>query len=328
MDDILDLITGNLNSEGKKVVLTKIKEEPETKIFFRKAKIVWALMSSTRKAPDDLIDKSFCELQTRISLKPRTLKINPFLKYAAILILFIGVSSALFFLGKQSTPGHSNTIRYTSIVADYGQISKVILPDGSTVWLNSGTKLTYNSDFSFTNRDLALSGQAFLKVQKNENIPLIVSSGDLKVKVHGTKFDVCAYPDEDKINVILESGCVELLHAKNKDFSYKLKPGEVAEYDHKSENVNINNADLKNYAEWKNGVLIFRDTPMDEVIKMLERKFNVDIIVDNPKVYKSLFNANFKNESLTEILDYIQFSCSVSYRIADDEPTKSKITLY
>ncbi|HAZ00666.1 MAG: hypothetical protein A2W90_14415 [Bacteroidetes bacterium GWF2_42_66] len=326
MDDILDLITGNTNSDGKQVVLKRIEEEPETKNFFRKAKIAWAFMSSTRKAPDELVDKSFRELQNRISLKPKSLTIYSLLKYAAILILVVGISSAMFYLGKESNPVPVDVMKYTSVVADYGQISKVILPDSSVVWLNSGTTLTYNSNFSFSNRDLTLNGQAFLEVRKNKEIPLIVSSGDLKVKVHGTRFDVSAYPEEKKIDVVLESGSVELLHAKNTDFSYTLKPGEMAEYNLESKSLAINETGLKNYTRWKDGVLIFKDASMAEVIKKLERKFNVEIVTDNPGVYKSVFNANFKNESLTEILDYIHFSCPISYRILQED--QSKIILY
>ena len=326
MDDILDLITGNTNSDGKQVVLKRIEEEPETKNFFRKAKIAWAFMSSTRKAPDELVDKSFRELQNRISLKPKSLTIYSLLKYAAILILVVGISSAMFYLGKESNPVPVDVMKYTSVVADYGQISKVILPDSSVVWLNSGTTLTYNSNFSFSNRDLTLNGQAFLEVRKNKEIPLIVSSGVLKVKVHGTRFDVSAYPEEKKIDVVLESGSVELLHAKNTDFSYTLKPGEMAEYNLESKSLAINETGLKNYTRWKDGVLIFKDASMAEVIKKLERKFNVEIVTDNPGVYKSVFNANFKNESLTEILDYIHFSCPISYRILQED--QSKIILY
>ena len=108
-----------------------------------------------------------------------------------------------------------------------------------------------------------------------------------------------------------------------------LKPGEMAQYDMKSKSIVINETGLEKYADWKDGVLRFRNTPMDEVIRRLERKFNVEIIVNNPRIYKSVFNANFKNEGLSEIMDYIQFSCPVSYRIQkENESVKSKIILY
>ncbi len=326
IEDILKLITGDLDSGRRKDVLLKINEKPETKDFYKKAKISWALMSSTRQMPSYKVEKSYQELQPKITASKSALPIYSFLKYAAVLILFLGVSVTMFYLGKGNYFNSGDQIKYISVVADYGQISKIVLPDSSVVWLNSGTTLTYNSNFSYNNRDLKLSGQAFLEVQKNKKIPLIVSSGDLKVKVHGTRFDVCAYPNENKINVVLESGSVELLHAKNTSFSYQLKPGEMAEYDLESKRMVVNETGLENYTNWKDGILIFRDAPMAEVIKMLERKFNIEIITDNPKVYKSVFNAKFKNESLTEILDYIQFTCSVFYRIQKED--QSKIIFY
>jgi ferric-dicitrate binding protein FerR (iron transport regulator) len=231
-------------------------------------------------------------------------------------------------LGEQNSISSESGIKYTSVVAGRGQISKVILPDSSVVWLNSGTTLTYDNGYSYKNRDLNLSGQAFLEVKKNKKLPLSVASGDLRIKVLGTRFDVCAYPDENSIRVFLESGKVELLNAADHSFNYKLSPGEVAKYNTQSGKIKIKEAAKGDYFTWKDGTLKFVDVPMDEVIKQLERKFDVEVTVKSPNVYKTVFNANFTTESLKEILDYIQFSCPISYQlIVQKETAKSKVIL-
>lgn len=325
------MITGNITIDSKRNILSEISKEPETREVFKKVKIAWALLSSTKKMPDYKVEKSYLDLQAKILSKNRSLKAKyyPYLKYAAIFILLISISSVLLLINRQSEPKIANNIKYTSIIADYGQISKVILPDSSIVWLNSGTTLSYNNEYSVNNRDLTLIGQALLEVKKNKAIPLIVACNDLKVKVLGTKFDVCAYPEDEKVSVVLESGSVELLHSKNKSFSYTLKPGEKAVYNSLLKNIVIKEIKPTVYATWKDGTLIFTNTPMAEVIKKLERKFNVEITVNNPEVYKSIFNANFKDESLVEILDYIQYSCPIAYKIIDENKAeKSKIIFY
>ena len=123
-----------------------------------------------------------------------------------------------FYLGKQNFFGSDYGIKYTSVIADNGQISKVILPDNSVVWLNSGTTLTYDNNYSFNNRNLYLNGQVSLVVKKNEILPLIVAGGNLRVKVLGTRFDVNAYPDDNMIKVILN------IRIKHESVKSKLMP--------------------------------------------------------------------------------------------------------
>ena len=328
LNDILNLITGNINSEERRNVYSTVRGDTDAEDLFKKAKITWALMSSTRKMSDYKVEESYRVLHSRISAKQNMFKLTPYFRYAAALILVAGISALTFYWGKQNSFGPDSEIKYTSVVADKGQISKVILPDSSVVWLNSGTKLTYDNSYSYKNRNLNLQGQAFLDVRKNRNLPLVVASGRLRVKVLGTRFDVDAYAADDMIKVTLESGNVELLNSTDKSFKYNLNPGQMAEFKSQSGRIEIKSVKSRNYTSWKDGELIFVDTPMAEVIKSLERRFNIEIKVVNPNVYKSVFNANFKNESLKEILDYIQFSCPVTYRLIPEKgTTQTKVIL-
>jgi ferric-dicitrate binding protein FerR (iron transport regulator) len=321
-ENIVNLVTGNISPEDKDKILTEITTGKEDKNVFRKIKFAWALLSSTKELQDYDVEKSYVVLKARISKKDKPLlRISTFIKYAAIFILLIGFPF-LFYLTKQhKEPLLATEIRITSVVAENGQISKVILPDSSIVWLNSGTTLSYNSGYSFNNRDLALEGQAYLNVKKDQKKPLVVSCKDLQVKVLGTKFDVSAYPGDDKIKVVLETGKVELLQAGNNAFKYELKPGEMAQYDTRGKKAVISEVETNYYTNWKEGYLIFQDTPMKEVIEKLERKFNVKIIVKSSEIYKSIFNANFKDENLKEILDYIEYSCPIQYKIVENKNT-------
>jgi transmembrane sensor len=324
VDDILNLITGNLSDSQRKKAFSELKNKPENKELYRRAKTTWALMSSTREMPDYRIEKSYQKLFTRI-FKQNNLRLSPFVRYAAAILLLTGLSTVMYLWGSHNLH-HSLSKSYTMIVAEKGQVSKVILPDSSVVWLNSGTTLKYDNKFSQTNRDLYLNGEAYLNVKKNKDLPLIVKSGDLQVKVLGTKFDVKAYPDDNKINVTLESGKIELLSPENKLFKYELKPGQMASIDSSLSKIEIGPVNLQDRSTWKEGQLIFIDTPMTEVIKILKRRFDVDFEISDSKVERSVFNANFKSESLKEILDYIQFSCHINYRILN-ENTKIKVFL-
>lgn len=323
LDDILNLITGNIAPERRKEVFSFLKEESKNKELYRKAKITWALMSSTQKMSDYEIEKSYRKLHSRISSKRGFRLILPlYFRYAAAIVLLVGVSATMFYLGRNDSLDFAAKLSYTSVVADKGQISKVILPDSSVVWLNSGTTLTFDNSFSFKNRNLNLTGQAFLEVKRNVKLPLIVAAGNLKVKVLGTRFDVKAYPDDNDVKVVLESGKVELLSAVDKSFKYQLEPGQLAKFEPQSRSLEIKEVESPKFSNWKDGELIFVDAPMNEVLKELERKFDIEIEVNNPDVYKSVFNANFKNESLKEVLEYIQFSCPITYRLIPGKDSK------
>jgi len=236
-------------------------------------------------------------------------------KIAAVFFFLVGSVGILAYLNVKFTPHESTRDLYTTVTTASGQNSKIVLPDSSVVWLNSGTMITYNNNFSRTNRDLKLEGQAFFQIAKNKNIPLYVSCNGLKVKVHGTRFDVSAYPEDRKIDVVLESGSVELLHEKDLSFDHFLKPGEKAEFDKKSQKVSVRPVNVYKYTSWKDGVLIFENTPMDEVLEKLERWYNIDVEVGDPSINSLIFNATIINESLEETFDAIRYTCSVNYRI-------------
>lgn len=244
--------------------------------------------------------------------------INRLLPYAAVLLVIIGLASLFYYNQNFINRPDSKNLSYSSVIVENGQKSKIILPDSSIVWLNSGTTISYNNDFAMENRDIHLTGQAFFDVIKNEKVPLLVRCDDLVVKVLGTKFDVNAYPENKKISVVLESGSVQLLNERVKSFNYTLKPGEIADFETEGKRVVSRNADTEKYTSWRNGVLIFKNDPMKMVIEKLERWYNLEIEVNDPEVYQSIFTGKIKNESFEQIIKLIEFSCPVNCRVVRD----------
>ena len=234
---------------------------------------------------------------------------------AAIFFFIVGISGVVAFLNVETFNMETAGKLDTTVTTPPGQNSKIVLPDSSVVWLNSGTTLTYNNKFSIENREIKLEGQAFFEVERNEKIPLVVHCNDLEVRVLGTKFDVSAYPEDRDIRVVLESGKVELNQENNNSFDHILRPGEKAEFNTYSKELAISKVDTYQYTSWKDGILIFKNDRMDEVLEKLKRWYNIDIEVKDPKVYELVFNATIVNESVEEIFDLIKYTCSVNYEI-------------
>jgi ferric-dicitrate binding protein FerR (iron transport regulator) len=251
-------------------------------------------------------------------------------RIAASILILVGMIGILYFFATNSAKTNNKSNLYTSVFTENGQRSKVVLPDSSIVWLNSGTTLSYPSDFSNHNRKVTLKGQAFFQVTHKRNYPFSVQANGLIVKVLGTKFDIDAYPEEDEIAVVLESGKVELTHQEFDSFSYIMKPGEKATIDLSDNRVmNVSHVDVEIYSSWKDGKLIFRNSPMGDVVEKLRKWYNVNIEITDPEVYNSIFSGTIKNESYEEIFRLIGIACQIDCKIQHnyDKEAKPKIII-
>lgn len=234
-------------------------------------------------------------VQSNLQRAQRTLY---FIRIAAILVVLLLIPSLVFFYTrtKENTP-----LTYTTVSADLGQISKVLLPDSSVIWINSGSTIKYNNRFSTSNRDIELVGEAYFQVHKNKELPLIVNSQDLNVKVLGTEFCVSSYPEENTIHVILEKGKVELSSDVNKDFIQQMNPGEMAIFNKEKNTLSLSTVNTGMYTSWKDGLINVYNLPLSEVVIKLERRYNQKFVVD--KAIKDLpFTFTIKNEDLHSIL--------------------------
>lgn len=327
-EEIWKLVTGNISGDEKCAIWSAIENDKEAEAEYNEIKNTWALLSSTKEMPVAEKDEMFSRFKERLQPASNThrIRLNNLFKYAAIFILGMTITTLSVYLTERKGWIGSNKEFIQTVVADKGQISKVILPDSSVVWINSGSKITYNSRFAENNRKIQLVGQAFFHAAHNETIPFVVDVNGFLVKVLGTKFDVNAYSGEKNIRVVLESGRVELHQASDHDFKYTLTPGEMATFNPENKKLTIDKVKPELFSSWKEGVLIFRDKPMAEVLDAIQRRYNIDIEVKDANIYKSVFTARISNEPLDKVLKSMEFSCSVKATIIRD-PQKTDSAL-
>ncbi len=323
-EDILKLVTGNLAGDEKEKILSEINARKENREIFRKVKVAWAILSSSKQLSDYDEENLYLKIQNKISGKKRNLipAVHTMLKYAAVIIIIISLTT-IFYLNKQGQNNNPETT-YTSVVTENGQRSKVILPDSSIVWLNSGSALSYPNNFSGQNRKVSLNGQAFFQVYHKGNSSFSVQANGLIIMVRGTKFDVDAYPDKDEIAVVLESGKVELAHKTIESFSYTMQPGEKATYKIADNSLTLDYADAAIYSSWKDGKLIFRNESMKNVVEKLNRWYNIDIEITDKDVYNSIFSGTIQNESYEEIFRLIEDVCHINCKMIHNYKNEAK----
>jgi ferric-dicitrate binding protein FerR (iron transport regulator) len=209
---------------------------------------------------------------------------------------------------------------YNEVFSSFDAITKITLPDRSTVWLNHNSSLRYPSAFTEKSRTVELKGEGFFDVIHNSGSPFIVSAGGIQVIAHGTKFNVMAYPDENKVEATLITGSVELMKSlpdKKIATLYKMNPDDhTVFYKDNNETVTTPFSDER-YFSWKEGKLIFTAEPMGEVVKKLSRWFNVDIQIKDPELYDITLTATFVHETLHQVMGLLTIVSPVNFYITD-----------
>lgn len=255
-------------------------------------------------------------------------------------LLLLPVLGFAFYLSVKYLPLRSDKIStsqaFNEVYSSVDAITKVTLPDGSSVYLNHSSSLKYPATFNGKSRIVELKGEGFFDIAHNPKIPFVVEVGDLQVIAHGTRFNIMSYPEEDKIETSLISGSVELLKSESsKETSplVKMKPGELAIYHKDNEAIDINYIIDDRYFSWKDGKLVFTAEPMGSVIKKLSRWFNVDIQIKDTELSELSLTATFVHETLPQVMDLIAYITPLNYSITNREEnsdgtfTKRKVIL-
>lgn len=222
----------------------------------------------------------------------------------------------------------SNEYTHVTIESKIGMRSSFYLPDGSFVYLNSGSKITYPVAFNEQERRISLSGEAYFKVESNPDYPFYVdlSDKDVSIKVLGTEFNLEAYKDNEEIRTTLLSGKLSVLPSVgDTQKEYELHPQQKALFNIKTELWSVINTDGKEDIAWMEGKLIFRETPMPEVLRRLSLFYDVDFRVQNKVIEKYRFTGVFDNRQLVQILDYLKISSSIDYTVKQFTPREEKI---
>jgi len=297
-DSIFKLITGNVEKAQREELFSNIKRNPDELDAYKKIKTAWALTSPEKQISDYTIEESFDHLQKRIHLKGKSLKLAVFYKYAAAIFFLLFIGTSVLYMNSSSS---SKQLVYTTVHAELGQMSNVVLPDHSTVWLNSGSSLKYSSQFGQDNRSIELHGEAFFEVTKDKDLPFIVTGGKVNVKVLGTKFNVSDYSDENTFTVALQEGSVHLMDAETQKVLAELVPGQVATHNKGANSIQIKNANIDLYTSWKKGVLNFYNSSIEEIVTKLSKRYNQQFEIDDELKLRH-YTLEVKNESLEDVL--------------------------
>lgn len=235
-------------------------------------------------------------------------------KYAAGILLLMGLSATIGYFISNLSPGPATL--YTEIIVPKGERSTVVLPDGSTVQLNSDSHLKFLSSFDLEKRGVILSGEGFFKVTPDKSRPFVVETSSVQIEVLGTSFNVSSYPNDSSVTTFLETGRVKIVNAQLNDIF--LSPNEAYSYNtFTHESVKLSMQDQR-FSDWTKGMLTIDGETISELAKKLERRFNVQIIFADEEVKQHIYTGSIKDKDLNTVLEALTYASSINYERKND----------
>lgn len=275
---------------------------------FQDHKDIWEGLEETEKQKykNDIFNAVNAKInQAEHATKSR----NAQLWKVAASILLISCLGLLYLFVKQPT----KHVEFITKSTEYGQKLKVKLHDGSLVHLNSGSSITYPKHFTNT-REIRLAGEAFFEVVRNPEKPFLVKSGEVTTRVLGTSFNISAYRTDPKVQVTVASGKVKVTSAEK---SLQLLPGQQASYS--INHLILNEVDIDQYLAWREGVLVFDGSNLEEIASELERWYGVDIAFESVQSDDCNLKLSFDNLSLNQVLKQLEILTGISYVFTDNQ---------
>ncbi len=231
-------------------------------------------------------------------------------KIAAVLLIPVLFFSGYLWINNRKINASQAAIH--EVTALPGTRTKVNLPDGSEVWLNSGSTLSYPLAFKHNERKITLRGEGYFIVDADRKRPFYITTNELQVMITGTELNVESYPNDTITSVILASGSATVI--TDNHTPVLLKPNQHFSLNTRSRKYDLHPTDAALYGKWKEGVLAFRDETLESVFKRIGRTFNVEIQIKDSALARHQYRATFEKESLQQILDLISLSAPIQYK--------------
>ncbi len=246
----------------------------------------WSTMEDLKNVRKKIKDRQKARTKFRIEL------------IAAVLVIGLISTISTYYLVYNKII--DNQPGLTDIFVPNSELDKIILPDGTEVWLNSGTMLIYPKKFTGKDRVVYLNGEARFNVFKNQEYPFVVSTSRLKITALGTCFNVSSYPDDPNVIMTLERGKIKITSDNNCFVPQILSPDEQLLYTKNTKQIVRKQVDATDFSAWNQGHLVFQSASFEEIIKRLERHFDVSINFDSSRFKGKTFYVKFKNDETVE----------------------------
>ncbi|MDP4275177.1 MAG: FecR family protein [Bacteroidota bacterium] len=355
-DLIISFLSGNASQEEIGLLRDWINQSAENKSEFIKIRTMWMATAQIADNDPNQINQKLRDLNHKIDLMNHysqgytsRFRINKFLKIAASVLIIFSLGSLLTYLLFIDKP--LNRHKLVSFYVSEGAKAMTVLPDGTQVWINAKSNLSYDPQtYGERNRQVTLIGEAFFKVVSNAKKPFTVKAKNLNIKAVGTEFNVKAYPEENTVETTLVKGIVKIEgeDQQNRSFSITMLPKQKVTFSTGKAIIDsslytnpanltadkLNNIKLKRCQDckfltpvvqtavntdlstsWKDDRWIFKGEEIGDLAILIERRYNVTIHFHSEELKHYKFTGTFKNETLEQVMQVVQLTAPLQYQI-------------
>ena len=326
---IANYLTEGLDKNALDELKTWIAASAENQQYFIRQREIWFSAVSREAASVYDKDKAFENFRNRVesqkeiqSTSRRGFSLSALWRYAAVVAIIIAVGCISYWQGEVNV---KDTFADISVEAPLGSKTKLYLPDGTLVWLNAGSRMTYSQGFGVDNRKVELEGEGYFEVKRNEKMPFFVKTKDLQLQVLGTKFNFRDYPEDHEVVVSLLEGKVGLNNLLREEKEAVLSPDERAVLNKANGLLTVESVTASNASQWTDGYLFFDEELLPDIAKELERSYNVKIHIANDSLKTFRFYGNFvrREQNIQEVLEALASTEKMQYKIEE-----RNITIY
>ena len=314
----------NLDENELTLLKNWINESYENRKLFDQYNEVWQLSNVVfdegkynTEAGWNSLQKTIAKNSNNANNRLRLVETNQLIiwKVASVAAMLVAALFIGLFIHKDNKLTNNQIV---TIQSPRGEKSKIILADSTVVWLNSESQLIYSNDFDDDVRLVTLSGEGYFDVKKDRDRPFIVRTTNADIEVYGTRFNVSSYPDEQLTETTLEEGKIGV-YIVGKSNPVAVNPGQRFIFNKLTGETSLKQVDTDLYTSWKENKLRFDNALFGDVVKKLERWYDVKIFLDKDLVHSERYTMCIKTESLREVLKRIKFTTPMSYKIDEEK---------
>lgn len=327
---LIRILTGEANSAEKEEFYSRLSEDKNEEKLFYEIKSLWLRTSQPQTKVN--LESEFDALWKNINreTKKKSFVIGQNIwRYAAAILLLLSIGGLAGYFLSERRPGvtvaESGIQKYT---ATKGSVSTVEFADGTKIWLNSGSELTYHENYRTRQRLAELHGEAFFEVKHREDFPLLVKAGQIVVRDLGTTFDIKAYAEDPTVETSLVEGKADILSSSGNSL-VELKPGESAVYSSLDKKIEIRPFQSAILSAWRDGKFVIRDQRLEDIFNEISRWYDVKFKFENQALRDYRYTGNIKKSTTALlVLKMLQITTKFQYKIIEHPDQPDEIIIY
>jgi len=317
---IIKFFAGEISDSEMVLLKSLLERNPENQRIFIEENELWHEVSEHVKLIHYNTDAAWMKISSKLGLgeeNSRSItilrKINFRILIAAATIACLITIGALGLHMSEITSFKKTATASITISTNEGEKAHIFLTDSTEITLNSGSTLQYNGQYNIKDRKVKFKGEAFFNVRTNPEKPFVVQLEQMSVSATGTRFNIFSFSNEDRVETTLEEGVITVSIKGSEPV--KVKSGQQVVYFVKSKKVMVRDVVTDTYTSWKENKLRFNDTPFEEVLRRIARKYNVRFEISDHELLNLKYTATFIDEPIEDVMQMLETVSPITYKI-------------